>query len=314
MTRSYSRSACSMWEEDDDFMALSAGAQSMYNRLCGQRDVSACGSLPLTIKRWALRIREQDRAEVPTWIEELAAHRFVVVDVDTEELLIRTFVKWDGGYTNSKRLLAIQGASKGLRSPILRRALAAELVKLGIQPTFAVPEDVSADEYPIEGASHRLPDPASDSSRVVVTNVSTSTTTLNPETGNLNPGATPAGKPAPLPNSKTPRAHRLPDDWQPDPVLREWVQAECPHIDPRVETDNFCDFWHAKGGKDATKVSWELTYRKWMREQEQRALRYAKPSTPTRSTTDDRVAATLALRGKFGTSQPTTGQQRLEIA
>lgn len=80
------------------------------------------------------------------------------------------------------------------------------------------------------------------------------------------PTEVPVSSKKPLPPSpKAPRGTRLPDDWQPSLDLISWVRLKCPNIDGRTETENFCDWWHAKAGKDATKVNWDLTYKGWMR-------------------------------------------------
>jgi hypothetical protein len=57
----------------------------------------------------------------------------------------------------------------------------------------------------------------------------------------------------------------LPDDWKPSPELVAWVRSDYPNVDGRLETENFRDYWHSKAGKDATKTSWDLTFRRWIR-------------------------------------------------
>lgn len=62
-----------------------------------------------------------------------------------------------------------------------------------------------------------------------------------------------------------PRATRLPPDWQPSQDDRTFalglglnVQAVCA---------SFRDYWHAKSGKDATKLDWSATWRNWCRKE-----------------------------------------------
>lgn len=66
---------------------------------------------------------------------------------------------------------------------------------------------------------------------------------------------------------KTPKrtGTRLPDDWRPTPELIAAARAERPDIDLRLETAKFRDHWHAKTGRDATKLDWDATYRNWIR-------------------------------------------------
>lgn len=60
------------------------------------------------------------------------------------------------------------------------------------------------------------------------------------------------------------RATRLPDDFPVTNELRSWAAREAPNAGPR-DHDDFCDYWHAKAGKDATKLDWPATWKRWMR-------------------------------------------------
>lgn len=71
----------------------------------------------------------------------------------------------------------------------------------------------------------------------------------------------------PTTSGKAPRRNgtRLPDDWKPSPELIAEVRAERADVDLRTETAKFRDHFHAKTGKDATKLNWDATYRNWIR-------------------------------------------------
>lgn len=306
MSRSYGQISCSIWDDDDDFAELSVGAQRTYVMLTTQKDLSACGTLALTVKRWAGRIRAQERHLLPEWLTELAAARFVGMDENTEELLIRTFVKWDRGYTNTKRLMAIHGASKALRSPILRGILAAEFVKLGLTPQFPTPDPVCPDEYPIEALSDRASDDPSDTRRVVVTYLSSDSTTHEPKTGNQEPGSTDSGKPdPPAAKSKPPRT-RIPENFEVTPDMIRWARDRCPNITQPfldLSTNRFIDHFE-NATRNAMKVNWLRTWQNWVETDYQR-----NPPGPTwsgaatnghrRSTTDDAVNQTLEMARRY---------------
>jgi len=92
------------------------------------------------------------------------------------------------------------------------------------------------------------------------------------------------------PTEKTQRGKRLPADWQPTPELVAFVTAECPNVDGRSETASFCDYWHAKAGRDALRVDWSLTYQKWMRDEQKRSRGRPRSNSSSRpSTTDQRI-------------------------
>lgn len=61
------------------------------------------------------------------------------------------------------------------------------------------------------------------------------------------------------------RATRLPDGWMPPTAVIEQMRSEHPHVDFKAEHAKFSDYWHAKAGKDATKVDWAATWRNWIR-------------------------------------------------
>ncbi|NID06629.1 hypothetical protein HBF26_17170 [Luteibacter jiangsuensis] len=71
--------------------------------------------------------------------------------------------------------------------------------------------------------------------------------------------------PAPSSEASPKRGKRLPDDWQPSPALIAWAGSDHPQVDLRIEVPKFCDYWHDKAGKDATKLDWDGTFRNWIR-------------------------------------------------
>lgn len=153
MARTYATIDAGIWL-DPEFCALSAGAQRTYFMLITQTDITACGTLALTLRRWSKTCLEQD---LKAWLEELAEHRFVLIDEDTEELLVRTFAKWDGGYKHAKRVLAVVATARAIRSIPLHAAIVNELALLGV--SVATAKRLDSDSV------------ASDSRRSVVTEV-----------------------------------------------------------------------------------------------------------------------------------------------
>lgn len=132
MARHYGKMSCEIWR-NDDYLALSINAMFVYQMLVEQPEVTSAGTLAITLKRWTNHFT--GRVDVVAAIKELAEveAQFVVVDWDTEELLIRTFVKHDGGATNDNRVKAMKECAKAIRSAEIVTAIALELDKLGIQ-------------------------------------------------------------------------------------------------------------------------------------------------------------------------------------
>ena len=66
-----------------------------------------------------------------------------------------------------------------------------------------------------------------------------------------------------IPNGRNSRGSRLPADWQPDDADRDY--AVDLGLDLARTTADFRDYWHAQAGRDAVKVDWGATWRKWCR-------------------------------------------------
>jgi uncharacterized protein YdaU (DUF1376 family) len=91
---------------------------------------------------------------------------------------------------------------------------------------------------------------------------STNQSTINQSTNQ------PVVSAADAPPTTPKKGKRLPDDWQLPKAWGEWALAEYPAWTAeivRLEAAKFADHWHAKAGKDATKLDWEATWRTWCR-------------------------------------------------
>lgn len=132
MSRAYAQTATSIWRPESDFNDLTDTEQRVYWLLKSQEDISAAGVLTLAVERWAGNARNTTPESIRLDLKGLADARFIVIDEKTQEVLVRTFVKWDRGYGNQKRRPVIVRAALEVRSPILRSVLAEELTKVGI--------------------------------------------------------------------------------------------------------------------------------------------------------------------------------------
>lgn len=124
--RKYAQILKRIWR-DDDWRQLSVDAQWLYTALLSQDSINYAGVLAITVRRWANLAKDMDPRRVESAIDELAAHRFVVVDWDTEEVLVRTYIRNDGLWKQPRMMgLAVRQALE-TTSQILRTALADEL-------------------------------------------------------------------------------------------------------------------------------------------------------------------------------------------
>jgi hypothetical protein len=264
MARSYANFTTAIWR-DDDFRALTMAEQHCFMMLNTQADISAAGVLTMALTRWASRVAGCTQADVREAIAGLEHKGFVVVDEQTEEVLVRSFVKWDKGYNNYKRQPSIHDAADAIESPKLRSALAQEFGRIGA-PKECVPESYSQiaglSGSHADSPSDRHRDSHTDSPRVVVTEgVST---TEPPTRIPQSPTRVPAASGGGAREHARRRGTRLPEDFAITDDMKTWFTEKCPGVDGRRETEKFRNYWRAKSGKDATKVDWPATWRNWM--------------------------------------------------
>lgn len=335
MAREYARIMTAIWS-DRDFRALDEAEQRLFLLLCTQPDISAAGVLALRVRRWAALACDSTADRIARLLRGLEAARFVVTDWDTEELLVRSFIRWDAGFNNPKRRPVIVRAGREVISGVIVGRLAEEFKRVGLPDLDSPPDPppgrasgrasdglsdgLSDTQTEIDFAESRsgplsqvngLSDRASPSEGVVGTYVSSSLPlTTNPENGyavfgtraqdvDLPQDHDEDPVPAPVPLAPASRGTRLPADFAVTAEMREWVRDECPGVDGRRETEAFIDYWRGVPGARGRKVDWPATWRNWMRKASPATSR---PGTaPRRRTTDDKRAALREIAArKFG--------------
>lgn len=95
MARSYAPIYTSIWH-DPQFVALSSRAQRAYFLALSQPEINYCGVVSYTTRRWARLSGDTKPRDVERAVAELEAAGFVLLDPDTEELWVRSFVKHNG--------------------------------------------------------------------------------------------------------------------------------------------------------------------------------------------------------------------------
>lgn len=123
MARSHAKILATVWTEPD-WLALSQGGQRLYMLLLSQPKLTLIGLLDYLPSRWARLAADTSLATVEAHIDELEASRYVVVDRDTDELLVRTLVKNDVANSrlldNTNLLRGMWNAWNTIQSPHLR--------------------------------------------------------------------------------------------------------------------------------------------------------------------------------------------------
>ncbi|NAS22464.1 hypothetical protein GT755_12305 [Herbidospora sp. NEAU-GS84] len=131
MPRTEARIFTTIWD-DPDYLKLPPGPQRLYLFLISQPDLSYCGLIALRARRWAQKAPGLTPADVLEDLLVLAEGErpFVLVDEDTEEVLVRSLVRRDRVYKQPNVLKSARESASLIESPMLRAALRAELQRI----------------------------------------------------------------------------------------------------------------------------------------------------------------------------------------
>ncbi|MEU5425148.1 hypothetical protein AB0H73_06015 [Streptomyces olivoreticuli] len=138
MARGHGRIQSAIWD-DPDFLTLTAGEQRLFLFLISQPSLTHAGLLPLTPRRWAQKARGLTPSDVDHHLQALARARFIVVDHNTEELLIRTFMRHEGIWKQPRVMGSMAAGALSISSVHLRRALRGELDRIPLDQLNASP-------------------------------------------------------------------------------------------------------------------------------------------------------------------------------
>lgn len=114
--------------DDPDVEDLSLEAQWLYFRvLLPLPDLSACGVADWRPRKLLRRASNVTLETILAAAAELEAARFVLFDLDTEELLVRSLVRRDRPLRNPKYAAAVVKAFQGIGSRMLSAAVVSEI-------------------------------------------------------------------------------------------------------------------------------------------------------------------------------------------
>lgn len=276
MAREFSRVKLSIWN-DPDFRTRSVDAQALYFTLLTHPQINACGVVEWRENKLTKFSADMtsERLREAAW--NLGQADLIAVDPDTEEALVRSFVRHDGVLQSPNMTRALVREHAGIASLRLMALVSREVRRAFVENPewkgLAASEPVrkqfpDADGNPFE----MVPEWFHAGSEMVPV-------TVTPNEGEPFANSFKTVPPFPQPSAPTSnevddaprkRAARIPDPFEITDAMRHWAVTNAAFIDVDRETQNFVDYWTAKGGKDATKLDWPATWRKWMRTQSDR--------------------------------------------
>jgi len=203
VAREYAPIRLSIWA-DDDFRGLSPEAQHLYFVLVTSPTLNHCGVADWRPKRIAALSRGWTVETVDRAAWELVEGLYIVVDEDTEEVLVRSFVRHDGLMKQPNMAVAMHSAHMALASSVLRGVLVHEVKRLAKdQPELkswgaAASKDLLSEMVSREGIDPSTY-PLGNPSRKGSINPSTKGSGMDGAKGSGNPSGNPSPTPRPTP-------------------------------------------------------------------------------------------------------------------
>lgn len=130
MAREYAKIRTDIWS-DEDWRCVSASEKLLYFVLLTHSTLSYVGVADWRPNRLAPLVDESwSEAEVRRVAELLEERHLIVTDDDTEEVLVRSFIKHDGVMKQPRLAVSMASAFAGVASQFLRQVIAHEVHKL----------------------------------------------------------------------------------------------------------------------------------------------------------------------------------------
>ena len=268
MARDHARVNVTIWG-DPNFRRLPPAAQHLYLTLWTSPELTYVGTHDWRPARLTGRAEGWTRADAETAAACLAARHFIVIDEEREEVLIRSWIRWDGLMKQPRMAISCVNAYAAVASDALKAVIVHQLhAEREREPDLKCWEDPRVQEvlgHPSVDPK-AMPTPEDPFGDEVAPGLGVGLgQTLPKVKGSVSVPPTPS--PAPTPNSSTPAPARsrrkperpLPDDWAPNDNHREQARAE--RIDLAKETTAFKD--HALS-VDRRLRDWDAGFRLWL--------------------------------------------------
>ena len=112
---------------DADFRDLTDPAQSLYFKLTSHPKLDYCGVTEFHPGRLAAMTLEQTPDDVMIAAQELSDKYFLVIDQDTDEVMVRAFLRWDGLLKQPRLAVSAAKAYGAIASNKIRAVVVHEL-------------------------------------------------------------------------------------------------------------------------------------------------------------------------------------------
>jgi hypothetical protein len=124
MPRSHGVLKVEVWEAASEFRRLPLAGQWAYAMLISQPQINNLGVLPYVPEKWWRFAYGLDRSGLDQLLDLLEQRRYTITDVETGELLVRTFIRHDGVWKVPKLVTNARRLWRETESPRIRGYLA----------------------------------------------------------------------------------------------------------------------------------------------------------------------------------------------
>ncbi len=279
-----------------DYRGLGLAAQHLYKLLLIHPTLNYAGVADWRPGRLARITSGVTASAVREAAAELQAGSYVYVDEDTEEVLIRSFVRHDGLLARYRMPIAMANAYADISSPEIRRFFVHELQRLQ-------DANPSMECWKEPRVSSILKEPSEDMKAIVCVGASAIGNPIENSYGHgigyalIADETTPGATTTPTTTTTSTdvdkrvapqkRGTRIPKDFQITTEMSQWASTKAPNVDLELETVKFKNYWESKAGRDATKLDWVKTWQNWI-------LNSKSNTASSRPTTMDRIRSTVA--------------------
>ena len=148
----------SLWR-DQDFRKVPRLPQCTYQQLLAQKDLDCAGVLTLNMRLLAKGCADLTVEQLRDDFEVLESARFAFVDYDTDELLIRSYMRLVSVRSPNAWKSAMK-AARLVESPKLRTVLAGELRRIPRKDAVDLANELDPPTSPSETHSEPIPNPS----------------------------------------------------------------------------------------------------------------------------------------------------------
>lgn len=274
MARDYAQIRTDIWA-DTHWRTLTPGAQWLYEMVLTSPTMTLAGVADWRPSRIAKLARGLTVEAVRKYADELARGRFVAFDDDTEEIVVRSFLRHDGVLVNPNLWKSLGRDFAGIYSLSIKALVSSEVARLraerpdGLLTAKGGIVNPWASKYLqtlVKSASDTLCDTPSDTP--------SNTPSETPSPMGSGTGSPPTPTPSPTPRNASHSSARarsksrevsLPKDWAPSAEHLE--RARALGVDISSEAENFR--LHAEA-HDRKAVNWNAAFTMWLKKSQAR--------------------------------------------